>query len=259
MPTQTLSHPLKSPTMTTPSQDLFATVAFDQPVDATYTYLIPAQFHRDAKPGSRVTVPLGRANRPTPATILSISDTPPELPIENGGGRKSKIENNPEASLFQSTSELITQNSEFKPLLDLHRDILPIPPDLLDLAKWISTYYCSPIGSTLATMVPAAVKKATRLPANLTIHLTDPTTPPEQQFEGKKISPKTKKIFQQLHFFLSEGPKPEHEVLQHAQIARPMLKHSSPSTSSAWNAPSNSPTPTSSALTLQPLPFSLQP
>ncbi len=206
--------------MSTASQDLFATVALDQPVDAAYTYLIPAQFQRDAKPGNRVTVPLGRSNRPTPATILTISTTPPELPIEN---RKSKIEN-PEASLFQSDSELVTQNSEFKELLDLHRDILPIPADLLDLGKWISTYYCSPIGSTLATMVPAAVKKATRLPANLTIHLTDPATPPEQQFEGKKISPKTKKIFQQLHFFLSEGPKPEHEVLQHAQIARPMLK-----------------------------------
>ena len=221
MPTQTATLPLKSPTMSTTSPDLFATVALDQPVDATYTYLIPAQFQKDAKPGSRVTVPLGRGNRPTPATILSISNTPPELPrIEN---RKSKIKN-PEASLFQPNSEPTPQNSEFKPLLDLHRDILPIPPDLLDLGKWISTYYCSPIGSTLATMVPAAVKKATRLPANLTIHLTDPTTPPEQQFEGKKVSPKTKKIFQQLHFFLADGPKPEHEVLTHAQIARPMLK-----------------------------------
>ena len=222
MPTQTLAHPLKSPTMSTPSPDLFATVALDQPVDATYTYSVPAQFHRDANPGSRVTVPLGRSNRPTPATILSLSTTPPELPpIEN---RKSKIENDPEPSLFQSNPELITQNSEFKPLLDLHRDILPIPPDLLDLGKWISTYYCSPIGSTLATMVPAAVKKATRLPANLSIHLADPNTPAEEQFGGKQLSPKTKKIFQQLHFLLQEGPKPEHEVLTQAQIARPMLK-----------------------------------
>ncbi|HUO07522.1 MAG TPA: primosomal protein N', partial [Phycisphaerae bacterium] len=218
--TQTARNALKSPTMTPDS--LFATVAIDQPVDATYTYLVPTPMHRDIRPGSRVTVPLGRANRPTPATILSLSTTAPELPpIEN---RKSKTENTVESTLFAAPEELKTQDSALKTILDLHRDVLPVPPDLLQLAQWISTYYCAPIGSTLATMVPAAVKKATRLPANLTIHLTDPTTPPEQQFENKKISPKTKKVFQQLHFFLAEGPKPEHEVLTHAQIARPMLK-----------------------------------
>ncbi|MGN6368768.1 MAG: replication restart helicase PriA [Phycisphaerae bacterium] len=209
--------------MTTPPER-YATVALDQPVDTTYTYLIPPQFQKDAHPGSRITVPLGRSNRPTPATILSISDKAPELPeFEN---RKSKIENAAEESLFATPQDLKPHDSGLKPILDLHRDVLPIPPDLLDLAKWISTYYCAPIGSTLATMVPAAVKKATRLPANLIIHLTDRTATAQEQFEGKKISPRTKKVFEQLHFFLADSPdgKPEHEVLQHAQIARPMLK-----------------------------------
>ena len=77
---------------------------------------------------------------------------------------------------------------------------------------------------TLATMVPAAVKRATRLPANLIIHLADPARLPADQLQNLKISPKTRTIFEQLHFFLSDGPKPEHEVLSHANIARPMLK-----------------------------------
>ena len=32
-------------------------------------------------------------------------------------------------------------------------------PNCLSLREWISSYYCAPIGMTLATMLPAAVKK----------------------------------------------------------------------------------------------------
>jgi primosomal protein N' (replication factor Y) len=40
------------------------------------------------------------------------------------------------------------------------RDTGPgLPPRLVELARWISTYYICPLGMVLATMVPAAVKK----------------------------------------------------------------------------------------------------
>jgi primosomal protein N' (replication factor Y) len=207
--------------MTSTPPLLYATVAVDQPLDATYTYAVPAAFAKDLQRGSRVTVPLGRGNRPTPATILTLSATPPLPPIEN---QKSKIENPypPEAELFTPEGE--APDAEFKSLLDLHRDVLPIPTDLLDLAQWISTYYCAPIGMTLSTMVPAAVKRATRLPATILISLTDPTTPPADQLAARKISPATRKLFTLLHPYLAAGPKSEQDVLTHAQIARPALK-----------------------------------
>jgi primosomal protein N' (replication factor Y) len=205
--------------MSTPLTTLYATVAVDQPLDATYTYLVPPSLAKDTHRGSRVTVPLGRSNRPTPATILNLSPTPPA--IEN---EQSKIKNPspPEAELF--TPEEEAPDSEFKSLLDLHRDVLPIPGDLLDLAQWISTYYCAPVGMTLATMVPAAVKRATRLPATLLITLADPSTPPADQLATRKASPKTRKLFEQLYPYLQPGPKTEQEVLTHAEIARPALK-----------------------------------
>src|ERR1035437_9186280 len=198
---------------------LFATVALDQPLDSAYTYLVPAEFVRDIRVGSRVTVPLGRSNRLTPATVLALSNEPPP-PIEN---QKLKIEIPPEESLFEPPPPVAT-TSGLKPIASLLCDVLPVPQDLLNLAQWIAAYYCAPIGMTLATMVPAAVKRNARLPANLLIHLVDKVRPAAEQVENLKVSPKTKKIFEQLHFFLNDGAKAEHEVLQHAEIARPMLK-----------------------------------
>ena len=37
---------------------------------------------------------------------------------------------------------------------------LRLPPNLLDLARWISNYYCSPLGMTLSAMAPGVVKHA---------------------------------------------------------------------------------------------------
>jgi primosomal protein N' (replication factor Y) len=200
------------------TEPLFATVAIDQPVDRTYTYLVPLRYRREALAGARVTVPLGKSNRETPATILSLSTTPPELPKHEEAEPSAE-----EASLFEGERKEEPVGG-IKEITSVVSHVTPLPADLLDLARWISTYYCSPIGMTLGTMVPAAVKKAAKLPANLTIHLADRATPVEEQLAKIKISPKTRKIFEQLHFFLSDGGKPEHEVLTHANIARPALK-----------------------------------
>jgi primosomal protein N' (replication factor Y) len=201
---------------------VFATVAVDQPLDRTYSYVVPPKFAALVRPGVRVTVPLGRGNRLSPATVLSLSDTPPvALPAPAEAPAPSEEEQ----SLFQSPDDPDTQPHEsgLKPIADVEPDVLPIPADLLDLARWISTYYCAPIGMTLASMVPAAVKRATRIPANLLLSLLD-TRPVEEQLADKKVSPRTRKLFETLHAFLLAGPKPEHEVMSHAQVARPALK-----------------------------------
>jgi primosomal protein N' (replication factor Y) len=205
------------------TDNLFATVAVDQPVDSAYTYSVPPHLRRNIQVGSRVTVPLGRGNRLEQATVLELTDTLP-APIE-----KLKIENEPSPLLFDPASAppappSASTSFALKPIADILLDVLPIPADLLDLAKWISTYYCAPIGMTIATMVPAAVKRGTRLPALTLISLANPGLDPAAALEGKKFSPKTKAHFLALHAFLQAGPKNEQEALSHAQIARPALK-----------------------------------
>jgi primosomal protein N' (replication factor Y) len=99
-----------------------------------------------------------------------------------------------------------------------------VPGDLLELAKWISVYYCAPIGMTLATMVPAAVKKATRLPTNVKVGLAEGGKSAEEMAAGKKVSPRTKKVFGELHGLLSAGPQSEMAVMTQAGIGKPMVK-----------------------------------
>src|SRR5690242_19432425 len=76
---------------------------------------------------------------------------------------------------------------------------------------------------TLASMVPAAVKRATRMPSNELVSLKR-AGGMEETLAGVKISPKARKTFESLHPFLSDGAKQEQDVLSHAQIARPALK-----------------------------------
>jgi primosomal protein N' (replication factor Y) len=196
------------------SRQLFATVAVDQPVDATYTYLVPRALRRNVQTGSRVIVPLGRGNRLTPATVLSLSAEVPTF------ARPAEVTD--EGSLFEAPK--VEEVGGVKPLADVLREVAAVPVDLLELAKWISTYYCAPIGMTLATMVPAAVKKATRLPTNVKVGLAAEGRGVEEMISGKKISPRSRRVFEKLHAFLAGGPRSEIEVMSHAGIGKPMVK-----------------------------------
>jgi primosomal protein N' (replication factor Y) len=198
---------------------LYATVAVDQPVDAAYSYLVPRELRGRVVAGSRVVIPLGRGNRLSEGTILEITDKPPAVEKKDAtGGAK-------EGSLFarEGEQEAPAEAAGIKPLADVLADVMPVPGDLLNLAKWISTYYCAPIGMTLATMVPAAVKRGTRLPANIMISLP-PGQSPSELLAGKKLSSRTRAIFEKIHPLLEAGSRREQEVLSHAQIARPALK-----------------------------------
>ncbi len=209
--------------MQTPAAQLFATVAVDSPLDATYTYAIPPRLRGEVVVGSRVTVPLGRGNRLEQATVLSVSNEPP--PKRETHAAKHEATDD-DAMLFneEGAPAAVVTNDGIKELADVLREVTPIPGDLLELAKWISTFYCSPIGMTLASMVPAAVKRAARIPSNLLISLAQPTESIDQAAARVKLSPRSRKIFEQLHPFLKDGAKMEQEVLTHAQMARPMLK-----------------------------------
>ncbi len=78
--------------------------------------------------GDRVSVPLGKGGKATGGLVISLED-PASVPA--GMVVKGVLE--------QSQSRL--------------------PAGLIELARWMSKYYCSPLGMVLSTMVPAAVKQ----------------------------------------------------------------------------------------------------
>ena len=82
--------------------------------------------------GERVTVPLGRAGKPTGGMVIEV------------GGPEILGELSP---------------SKLKPILA--RSNAKIPADLIGLAKWMAGYYVCPLGMVLSTLLPAAVKHAT--------------------------------------------------------------------------------------------------
>ena len=135
----------------------FARVAVERGVDRYpegLTYAIPGALG-DLAVGQRVIVPLGRADAPTAGYVVELCDAP--------GLDLDKI----------------------KPIGG--RDPGPaLPAELLALARWISSYYCAPIGMTLSAMLPAAVKRRVGTVSRTMIDLAaapavGPKLPPKQQ------------------------------------------------------------------------------
>ena len=120
----------------------FVRVAVERGVDRYpdgLTYAVPPDLAGLAA-GDRVRVPLGRADTPTPGYVIEICVTPGLDP------------------------------SRIKPVMG--RDAAgALPGQLLALARWISSYYCTPIGMTLATITPAAVKRQAGLVSRTMIDL----------------------------------------------------------------------------------------
>ncbi len=106
------------------------------------TYGIPDDM-TDLRVGDRVAVPLGKSNRQVPGFVIDITDQ----------------------------SELDTRKIKFI----THRQgrSINLPDDLLELAKWISAYYCCPIGMVFSIMMPPAVKRSTGLVKRIHVELAD--------------------------------------------------------------------------------------
>ncbi len=85
--------------------------------------------------GDRVTVPLGRGDKPVQGFVVAVSSDPP------AGVKAARI----------------------KAVRGRLGMAVKLPPDLIELADWMSRYYACPIGMTLATMLPASVKHGTGL------------------------------------------------------------------------------------------------
>ncbi len=101
----------------------YAAVVVDLAVPKALDYEIPEASISLARPGMRVKVPL--RGRSYPGTILELKETP-EIA---------------RTSLIQEVSET------------------SIPPDLLKLGLWISTYYCSPFFKVIKQLLPPSIRQ----------------------------------------------------------------------------------------------------
>jgi primosomal protein N' len=103
----------------------YARVAVERAVDRYpdgLTYAVPIDI-KDLAAGERVIVPLGKGDTPTAGYVVEIN---------------SSIDIDPD---------------HIKPISQRDKVKSHLSPQLLQLAKWISSYYCAPIGMTLASML----------------------------------------------------------------------------------------------------------
>src|SRR4051812_9770579 len=105
----------------------FAGVALEQSIARVLDYAIPPRLVPLLQVGQRVRVPLGKRNRPAHGYVVSVKPT--------------------------------TGHPSVKKLFEIEDERVLINPALMELARWMSRYYCAPLGTVLETVIPAAVKK----------------------------------------------------------------------------------------------------
>src|SRR5579862_560097 len=102
---------------------MYCEVSLPVPLDQSFTYELPLTLRNRVKPGARVLVPFG--TRKLTGVVLSLDPSAgPSGPLK------------PVLRLFDP-----------EPVLD---------EELLNLGRWISGYYCSPLGEVLRSMLPLA-------------------------------------------------------------------------------------------------------
>ena len=108
-----------------------ATVAVEQAVDRELDYIVPRALKDLIAVGQRVCVPLGRGNKKVFACVVDLKNHS-DFPL-----------------------------SKLKELTSIDDARTLLRPLLLDLARWMSRYYVTPLGTVLESVVPSAVKKRT--------------------------------------------------------------------------------------------------
>jgi len=101
---------------------VYCDVSLPVPLDTAFTYRLPETLRRRVQPGCRVLVPFG--NRKLTGVVLATHSRPPDVPAKDA-------------------LRLLDE----EPALD---------QTLLNLGRWISNYYCAPLGETLRAMTPLA-------------------------------------------------------------------------------------------------------
>jgi primosomal protein N' (replication factor Y) len=110
-----------------PKTGIFAGVAMEQSIDRMLDYSVPARLAKSIHVGQRVRVPLGRKNRPAHGFVVYLRDT--------------------------------SDYPKIKDLLGIDDERVLLNDKLMELARWMSRYYCTPLGVVIESIIPSAVKK----------------------------------------------------------------------------------------------------
>ncbi|MHC4954004.1 MAG: replication restart helicase PriA [Planctomycetota bacterium] len=107
---------------------MFARVAFDLPVPTEFTYEVPERLEGSLRAGQRVRVPFRTQSRV--GYLVALEETPG-----------------------------LQDPEKVKPIAEVVDPEPIVPDDLLDLARWISRYYCCSLGESLQAMLPGGVRR----------------------------------------------------------------------------------------------------
>jgi primosomal protein N' (replication factor Y) len=147
-------------------------VAFESAADTEFDYFVPDELW-PINMGQRIEAPFGRKNKPEVGFCVE-ADVPPEQSfITRGRGRELKK---------------VTRVIDKEPLIDAR---------LMELARWISSYYVCPLGQVLSAVVPAGVKKGAGTRTEKCVYLTVSSTDIEEVVKGLR-GKKQKQIVQML-------------------------------------------------------------
>ncbi|MHC4549486.1 MAG: replication restart helicase PriA [Planctomycetota bacterium] len=104
---------------------MFARVALELPVPTEFTYSVPERLRERLQPGQRVRVPFRTTTRT--GYLVALEET-----------------------TDLATTRDVTGVVDEEPL---------VPLDLLELARWVSGYYCCSLGEALQAMLPGGVRR----------------------------------------------------------------------------------------------------
>jgi len=188
----------------------YAQIALEQGIDASpngLTYAIPESV-TDLQVGDRVIVPLGKRNKPVAGYVIAVTH------------------GKPTSELLSATAELAkVPISRIKPIVSHDPAAVSLTDDLVDLAQWIASYYCCPLGMVFATMLPAAVKRGagrvTRTMVGLpSLPLPSSTDPPSPHAALTNVKiPKLQKEILVCVQQLADDNSPWTEIKQLALLA----------------------------------------
>src|SRR5215213_4438403 len=143
----------------------FAAVALEQGIDRLLDYSIPKRLEPLLRVGQLVKVPLGRNNKATKGYVVSVNPT--------------------------------TDHSKIKPVAAIEDDRVLVPPTLMELARWMSKYYVTPLGTVIDSVIPAAVKKQIGIGYTKLVKLAKPREQVQALLEKTK-APKRRAVLARL-------------------------------------------------------------
>jgi primosomal protein N' (replication factor Y) len=136
-------------------------VAFESAADAEFDYLVSERLW-PVRAGQRVEVPFGKVNRHQTGFCVE-SDVP----------RQKAFGSEDRGIRLKTVSRVLDE----EPLVD---------SGLMELARWISSYYVCPLGQVLAAMVPGAVKKGAGLKTEKYIYLLEGAPEAVESLRGRQ-------------------------------------------------------------------------